>query len=126
MGFCMSRHAAAMGVLLLSVFSLPAQEGGKKLDQGDALFGLAKVHKFNLELTPADWKKMQPPPGMKFPGFGPKQPAPKDPKDAPADVHKSAGAFGTEFPWVKADFSADGKTIKNVGVRFKGNFTYIA
>ena len=27
---------------------------------------------------------------------------------------------------VKADFSADSMTIKNVGVRYKGNFTYIA
>jgi spore coat protein H len=119
----MSKHTAAIGVLLLSVYSLPAQERGGKVDRDDALFGLTRGHKFHLELTEADWKKMQPPPGMKFPGFGPKQPAPKDP---PADVHKSAGAFGTEFPWVKADFSADGKTIKNVGVRFKGNFTYVA
>ncbi len=126
MGFRMLKHAAALGVLLLSVFSLSAQERGKKADRDDALFGLTKVHQFHLELTEADWKKMQPPPGMKFPGFGPKQPAPKDAKDPPADVHKSAGAFGTEFPWVKADFSADKTTIKNVGVRFKGNFTYVA
>jgi spore coat protein CotH len=63
---------------------------------------------------------------MKFPGF-PKPPV-KDPKDAKdnKDVHKSAGAFGTEFPWVKADLTAAGKTIKGVGVRYKGNFTYVA
>lgn len=69
---------------------------------------------------------MQPPPGMRFPGFGPKQPAPKDPPREAPDVHKSAGAFGTEFPWVRADFSALGQTFKNVGVRYKGNFTYVA
>lgn len=90
----------------------------------DAFFGLTKVHEFHLSLSAADYRKMQPPPG-KF-GFGPKLPAPKDPaKDAP-DVHKSAGAFGTEFPWVRAELTAAGKTFKNVGVRYKGNYTYVA
>lgn len=92
----------------------------------DALFGLTKVHEFHLNLSAADYQMMQPPPGMKFPGFGPKEPAPKDPPKEALDVHKSAGAFGTEFPWVRAEFSAQGQTFKNVGVRYKGNFTYIA
>ena len=43
----------------------------------DGLFGLTKVHEFHLNFAAADYQKMQPPPGMKFPGFGPKQPAPK-------------------------------------------------
>lgn len=89
----------------------------------DPLFGLTKVHAFHLEMMAVDYQKMQPPPGMKFPGFGPKLPAPKDP---PKDVHKSAGVFGTEFPWAKADFTALGQTFKKVGVRYKGNFTYVA
>jgi spore coat protein H len=92
----------------------------------DALFGLTMVHEFHLNLSVTDYQKMQPPPGMKFPGFGPKQPAPKDPPKEAPDVHKSAGAFGTEFPWVRAEFSAAGQMFKNVGVRYKGNFTYIA
>src|SRR5207253_4395079 len=29
-------------------------------------------------------------------------------------------------PWVRAEFSALGQTFKNVGVRYKGNFTYVA
>ena len=41
-------------------------------------------------------------------------------------MHKSAGAFGTEFPWAKAQFTCDGETFKDVGVRYKGNFTYVA
>lgn len=92
----------------------------------DALFGLTKVHQFHLNLSATDYQKMQPPPGRKFPGFGPKQPAPKDPPKEAPDVHKSAGAFGTEFPWVRAEFSAAGQTFKHVGVRYKGNFTYVA
>ena len=70
----MTRHPAAIGALLLSLSSLPAQTGGEKLDRDDALFGLAKVHK--LHLTAAAWNAMQPPLAAKFPGFGQKQPAP--------------------------------------------------
>jgi len=42
------------------------------------------------------------------------------------EVHKSAGAFGTEYPWAKGDLSVDGETLKEVGLRFKGNFTYVS
>lgn len=107
-----------------SLVAQPAQA------ERDAIFGLGKVHPIHLEITAAEWQKMQPAPGMKFPGppgFGPKAaPKPAAPADKAADVHKSAGAFGTEFPWVRAEFHADGKMFRNVGVRFKGNFTYVA
>jgi spore coat protein CotH len=94
----------------------------------DAVFGLTNINKFHLELSADAWKNMQPAQTMRFPGFGPnipKQPTEKS-DDKPADVHKSAGAFGTEFPWVRAEFMANGKAFANVGVRYKGNFTYIA
>ena len=115
-------------LMLGSIAVLCGANAATALAQGndDALFGLAKVHAFHLDLTAAEYQKMQPPPSMKFPGFGPKQPGPKEPDKDAADRHKSAGAFGTEFPWVKAEFSTDGKTFKNVGVRYKGNFTYVA
>lgn len=89
----------------------------------DAFFGPTVVHKLHLELTAAEWAKMQPPAKGGFPGFGPK-PAPA-PKVEGADVHRSA-TFGNDFPWVKADLNADGAAFANIGVRFKGNFTYIA
>jgi spore coat protein CotH len=36
-----------------------------------------------------------------------------------------AGAAGVEFVYVHADLDFDGKTVKNVGVRFKGNGTWM-
>lgn len=107
------------GMVLLILLASRAAFAGDT--QADPLFGTTKVHAFHLEFTAANWQKMQPSPAMKFPGFPMKPPA--DGK-APTDVHKSAGAFGTEFPWVQADLSAGGTTFKNVGVRYKGNFTY--
>lgn len=120
-----ARAILALGAIA-TLWALPAATISAQTAKEDALFGLTKVHAFHLDLTAADYQKMQPPPGMKFPGFGPKQPAPKDPPKDKPDVHKSAGAFGTEFPWVRADFSTAGKTFKNVGIRYKGNFTYVA
>ena len=35
------------------------------------------------------------------------------------DVHKG-GSFGTQFPWARGAFTADGRTYKDVGFRYKG------
>ena len=42
----------------------------------------------------------------------------------PAELHKSAG-FGTEFPWAHAKLQAFGQTFDDVGVRYKGNGSYM-
>src|SRR5262249_12644250 len=33
--------------------------------------------------------------------------------------------FGTDFPWVNGRFTADGKTLNQVGVRYAGDITYL-
>jgi spore coat protein H len=70
---------------------------------------------------------MQPAGRRGFPGFGgpgsPPGPGEKSAEE-PADVHK--GGFGMEFPWAHAELTAGGKTYKDVGLRYKGNFTYMA
>src|SRR5204863_1946294 len=48
---------------------------------------------------------------------------PEPPAEKSADVHKSGFL---EFPWVRGEFTALGQTVKDVGVRYKGNFTYMA
>src|ERR1043165_8710547 len=96
---------------------------------GNDVFGIAKIWQFHLEITAKDWDKMQPISGKGFFGGmgGFKKPPEKSekPKEQPTDVHVGGG-FGTEFPWVPAEFTAEGKTVKNVGARFKGNASYMA
>lgn len=101
---------------------------------GAEVFGLTKVHSFHLELTAREWERMQPPAGRGFPGgpggppgFGPPAPArpPEKPGEKPADTHKGGG-WGTEFPWARGALTAGGTTYRDVGVRYKGNFTYMA
>ena len=96
------------------------------------VFGLDKVWQFHLDLTANDFAAMQPATPMRGPGGGrgpggpggSGQPAAK-PADPNADVHKGSG-FGVDFPIVHATFTAGGKSYPNVGLRYKGNASYMA
>jgi spore coat protein H len=120
----MSRTLAAAFFLVGLAMAVPA-DGGGKTTRDEPIFGNTKVHQLHLAFTEAAYQKMQPPPGMKFPGFpgGPKK---VEEKKNDTDVHKSAGAFGTDFPWSKGELTVNGQLFPNVGVRYKGNFTYVA
>ena len=93
---------------------------------GADVFGHDKVWQFHLTLTVAEYAAMQPAPGMS-PGFpGGPMPPPKEeskPGEPKRDMHRSA--FGIEFPWAVASLTTDGKTIEQVGLRYKGNSTYV-
>src|SRR4051794_21890150 len=78
------------------------------------LFGLTRPGQVHPEASAKDYEQMQPIGGKGCPGFAP-NPAPAPAAERPADVHK-ASTFGLEYPWVKGEFTADGKTFKNVGV----------
>src|SRR5258707_11792 len=83
------------------------------------VFGPTKVWAFHLEIPAAEYEAMQPPP----PAFGPPGAAPAQP--APKGKHGSErNLFNVDFPWAQADFQAEGKTYKNVGVRYSGEITY--
>jgi spore coat protein CotH len=105
-----------------------AAEPPKKQSAKD-LFGLATMHEFQLELAAKDWDRMQPTGGMRFPGAGPggfgPPGGPPAADDKNADVHRGNG-FGLTFPWVHANFIHAGQTLRDVGLRFKGNASYMA
>lgn len=93
----------------------------------DAIFGLTTIHDYHLELTPEAWSRMQDVTGgMPFPGAppAPRKP-PEKPGEEPADTHRSVGGFGMEFPWTHARLVEGDKTYANVGLRYKGNGSYI-
>lgn len=117
-----------MKPLLLTVFavvclSLPAAADEPKPSAGADVFGHDKVWQFHLTLTAKEYAGMQPAQaGMGFP-FGPQPPKPQ-PKPGERETHR--GVFGTDFPWAEASFTAEGKTLEKVGLRYKGNSTYLA
>ncbi|HYV39598.1 MAG TPA: CotH kinase family protein, partial [Gemmataceae bacterium] len=108
---------AATGLVVADDLQPPAK---------DDAFGLTKVWQIHLELSAKELEKMQPVGGGFGFGFAPKgdpKKAPEKPPEKQADTHKGGG-FGTEFPWASAALTAEGKTYKNLGIRYKGNSTY--
>lgn len=96
----------------------------KKTPAGSDVFGADKVWQFHLELSAKEYEAMQPAQrGFGFPP--PAQPQPKvEPKPGDRETHRSA--FNMDFPVAEASFTADGKTISKVGLRYKGNSTYLS
>src|SRR5207247_1308558 len=90
------------------------------------VFGPEKLWTIHLKLGAKEYQAMQPKMGNI--GFGfpfPKKDEPKkDPNDN-LDIHKGKG-FGNEYPFVKGDLEFQGQPVKNVGIRYKGNATYMA
>ncbi|RPI89365.1 MAG: hypothetical protein EHM42_03110, partial [Planctomycetaceae bacterium] len=87
-------------------------------------WGLTKLHSLHAEISAADWETMQKViGGMRFPGAP--APAERDAnEDGSIERHRTAG-FGMEFPWARAELTFDGVTYRDVGVRFKGNGSFM-
>jgi spore coat protein CotH len=118
-----------------------AKKDDKKEDAKD-LFGLTKVVHLDLQVASKEWDSMQPSQGRGFPGGPggfpggpggfpggpggfPGGPAVPEKAAEKTDVHKGSG-FGMEFPWAHGELTAEGKTYKDIGIRFKGNASYMA
>ena len=102
-------------------------------DEADALFGLTKRWDVQLHVTAEDWKAMQPkggppwlnpPPGPNRAPNGPNAAPPAPPAGPPPRMRP--GDFGYEFSYVKAKVVIGDRTWRDVGLRFKGNGTYMA
>src|SRR5690606_13317223 len=98
--------------------------------ENKARLGPAAVWTIHLAISPEQFDAMQPPPPAGPGAFGPGPFAP--PPSAPAPNQAGANqqesernAFGTEFRWAKGDFTAEGETLKNVGIRYAGDITYL-
>ena len=120
---------AALSLLAVLCRTRPL-EAQDKLRRAD-VFGPDKLWNIHLRLGAKEYQALQPKGGgFGFP-FGKKdnpppkkkdEGKPKDPAEK-SDAHKNK-AFGLEFPFVKGDLEFEGKLVKDVGLRYKGNSTY--
>ncbi|MSR57098.1 MAG: hypothetical protein EXS05_05440 [Planctomycetaceae bacterium] len=107
-----------------------ANDPSPKKRATDEIFGLTKVHQFHLLISAKDYAAMEPDMGG-FP-FGPGGPGSGNParpgpgQGRPGGPPAAPGFNGFEFEYVHGDFQVEGETIKDVGVRYKGNATYMA
>ncbi|QJX00428.1 PVC-type heme-binding CxxCH protein [Frigoriglobus tundricola] len=90
-----------------------------KGEEAKGVFGPTKIWTIHLEIPAKEFDAMQP---AFSGGFGP-PPKKAEKKDGPKRASEK-NLFGTDFPWVEADFTAGGRTLKKVGVRYAGDITY--
>lgn len=117
------RMAALCGLIILTGALVGAARSAEKKKAGDGVFGLTKLLRIDLKLTDKEYERMQPP---RAGGFGPPGGPGGPPRPAAKSPDKHRSQFGTEFTWVRGEAAVDGKTIKDVGLRYKGNYTYMA
>jgi putative membrane-bound dehydrogenase-like protein len=105
-----------VSLLAIVLVGSDGQEPAAKEKPGQDAFGLTKVWSVHLDIPAKEYEAMQPPLA-----FGPKgPPAPKGKRDSEPNL------FGTQFPWVEGEFTAEGKTYKKVGIRYAGDITYFS
>ena len=135
---------ASNGVCFAKDETQAGKNTARATDETDGDFGLTRVWKIHLHVTAENWKAMQPV-GSGFPGFGP-PPGERKPNEAPQPPASPPGppafggpgsgpgagpggfrpgSFGFNFEYVKADAELDGQAFKEVGLRFKGNGSYM-
>ncbi|MFM8287455.1 MAG: CotH kinase family protein, partial [Planctomycetaceae bacterium] len=91
---------------------------GEEAGPGDRVFAAPGVIDLELTLTPEQFRGLTPTGG--FGGFGPPGGA------IPESDEAKRNTFGVEFPWGQGQVEFEGETLADVGLRFKGNFTYMA
>ncbi len=115
-----------MPLRLIVAFALALVPAFARADApGDDFFLPAKVWEFHLTISAKEYAAMQAPAGA-MPMFGapPRPPAPKPkPGEDVREVHRNT--FGVDQPWAKGAVTAEGKTFDNVGLRYKGNGTFL-
>ena len=121
---------------------LCAQAQGKSKDHpDDAFFGLSKLHTIHFRLTNRSWDLMQPTRRAQVvravegrlpaPRRSPSPPTAQDlaalfrhPKATLEGHRLDPNSWGIEYAYAKADFESEGVTLKDVGLRLKGNSSY--
>ncbi len=121
----MHRSAVVKTLIVTSfcfVFStrlLAVPPDGEKLAPA---FGLNHLLKIEIEMTPEEYRAMQPSPPAGMPG-SPAQAAPPR-KRGDRDIERNL--FGVEFPWAQGTLKSGGLTLEKAALRYAGNASYLA
>ena len=121
-------------IFLAVVLSLGQVLGQEAKPSGgpELLFGLDNVIDVHIRIEPEEWAKLQPPKGTKM-DFDVALKSVME--DAVTGGHfrseKStrsglAGYLGVDHQYGKAKVTIDGETVKGIGLRYKGNGTFLA
>jgi spore coat protein CotH len=112
---CRSLGVLPALISLSAIVALSGRAAEKASPPGDRVFGTAKVVQFHLTMTEKQFAAMTP--AESKGGFGPF-------RKAPEGTHRNT--FGVDFPWSQGEVNFDGKVYGDVGIRYKGNYTFMA
>ena len=112
---------------------------GQALGQGEipsagpeSLFGLNNVIDVHIRIEPEEWTKLQPPKGTKMDFSLAIQGVMADAltgghfRSQKSTRPGLAGYLGVDHQYGKAEVTIDGETVKGIGLRYKGNGTFLA
>jgi len=118
----MSRFLPWLAIFLLFSWAIPksGNAADSKAPPGERIFGLGKVVRFHLAMGEKEFKAMSPAGGAAPFGI----PGLVLPRKQAEGTHRNT--FGLDLPWSHGDLTFEGETYKDVGVRYKGNYTFIA
>jgi spore coat protein H len=104
--------------LWLSVVVCGQALTGTSEDQ--SIFGLDKLHRVTVSVTKSEWDVLQT--GGTRGNSGGRG---EDFTLADGRIVHVGGGFGLSFPWVHGDLLVNGKEIKDAGIRYKGNNSFV-
>ena len=88
---------------------------------GDRIFGLTRVHQVAVSVPAAEWAALQTSSARGGTGTNG-----SDYTDSNGRLIHTGGGFRGYFPWAHADLMLDGIAFRNIGLRYKGNFSFSA
>jgi spore coat protein H len=90
-------------------------------DPNDAVFGLGRMLQIEISLTAPEWNILQTSSANRNSGGGQGGSDYADPSGRL--IHVGSG-FGGYFPWTHADAKFPGEAFQNVGLRYRGNYSF--
>ena len=130
-----SLFSGFISFFLVAVFSFSSHLSvwGQSDDPSNALFDMERIARFQFEMSEGEWKKLQPPEGVDwdiekaFARVGEDvmsgNKAFRNGDDARAGL---AGYFGINHQYGSGVVTVNGESLKDVGIRYKGNGTFWA
>ena len=88
-------------------------------DDPDPVFGLGKFHSIELTLTTAEWNILQLSSARGGSGTGG-----SDTTQADGRIVHTGSGFSGYFPWAHANVRIAGEEFGNIGLRYRGNFSF--
>jgi spore coat protein H len=123
----MHRHLPAVSLLILAASVWPAAQRSPAAPgsaKPDPLFAMNRIAAVQLQFSAADYKALAPRGGAGWFGGGGGGNSQSWLQGPEGKRNGYAASRGVQFDYVHGNATIDGQSVKNIGIRYKGNGTY--